>query len=238
ADLLPPELGRRLAGAARPEEVSRTAGRRVAGRAATGLRITPRDPATTISRIEIWADRATGLPLRAEVTPRGTDQPVLRTAFLDLDLRAPVPPPTFTPPLGSNVSVVTAPDIAGRLDELAPYLLPDTLAGLPRRVRLAGVAADAGTATYGDGYALVVVLPLPADLTAQVLRRLEGSPAKDVDVGRPAATVLGIDTPLVNALVVRGGRRGYLIAGTVGRPTLELAARTLLDSPPRRAAGR
>ena len=238
ADLLPPELGRRLAGAARPEEVTRTTDRRIAGRSAAGVRITPSDPVTTIGRIELWADRATGLPLQAEVTPRGADQPVLRTSFLDLSLRVDAPAPTFRPPLGSNASVVNAPDIAGRLDELAPYLLPEILAGLPRRVRIAGVAADAGTATYGDGYAVMAVLPLPADLTAQVLRRLEGTPAKPTDIGRTNATALGIDTPLLNALVVRGGRRGYLITGTVDPTVLADAARALVDAPPRRAPGR
>ncbi|GAC1324056.1 MAG: hypothetical protein NVSMB13_04870 [Mycobacteriales bacterium] len=238
ADLLPPELGRRLAGAAHPEEVSRTGDRRIAGRLATGVRITPGDPVTTIGRIELWADRATGLPLRAEVTPRGADQPVLRTSFLDLRLRSDAPAPTFRPPLGSSASVVNAPDIASRLDELAPYLLPEVLAGLPRRVRIAGIAADAGTATYGDGYALMAVLPLPVDLTAQVLRRLEGTPATPTDIGRTTATALGIDTPLINALVVRAGRRGYLIAGTVAPTVLADAARVLVDAQPHRAPGR
>jgi len=238
ADLLPPELGRRLAGAARPEEVVRIADRRVAGRTASGIRITPADPGTTIGRIELWSDRSSGLPLRVEVTARGTGQPALRTAFLDLDRQPVGVVSPFAPPVDSNVSIVSAPDIAGRLDELAPYLLPDTLAGLPRRVRVDGVATVAGPATYGDGYALVVVLPLPADLTAQVLRRLEGSPAKPVDIGRGTATVLGIDSPLVNAVVVRGGRRGYLIGGTVGPAVLEQVARALVDAPPRRAPGR
>ena len=41
--------------------------RRIAGRDAAGLRVTPTDPQTTVGRVDIWADPTTALPLRVEV---------------------------------------------------------------------------------------------------------------------------------------------------------------------------
>ncbi|HVE62494.1 MAG TPA: hypothetical protein VNB94_01645, partial [Mycobacteriales bacterium] len=91
ADLLPPELSRRMAAAAKAEEVTRIPPRRVAGRAAPGLRITPRSAETTIGRVDIWAEPRTGLPLAVEVTTRTGTRPVIAALFLDLELRRPDP---------------------------------------------------------------------------------------------------------------------------------------------------
>ncbi len=49
------------------DELSRLPARRVAGRSAAGLRLVPADPASTIARVDVWADEASGLPLRVEV---------------------------------------------------------------------------------------------------------------------------------------------------------------------------
>src|SRR5215217_6207956 len=56
ADLLPPELGRRVAAAAGAGEVTRLGARRVAGVHALGLRIVPRSAGTTVARAELWPD--------------------------------------------------------------------------------------------------------------------------------------------------------------------------------------
>src|SRR6266536_3922920 len=77
ADLLPPELGRRLAAAASAGEVRLGRPRRVAGVNALGLRISPRSPATTVGRVDLWADPSSGLPVRVELTARGAGVPIV-----------------------------------------------------------------------------------------------------------------------------------------------------------------
>ena len=94
ADLLPPELGRRLLRLAPDDPVDPAAGpphRRA--RAADGLRLTPSDPDTTIGRVDVWADPVTGLPLRVEVAPRSDPGvPLLVSAMQEVVLRRRTPP--------------------------------------------------------------------------------------------------------------------------------------------------
>jgi hypothetical protein len=69
ADLVPSELGRRLAAAASPDVTARLPPRRIAGVHAAGLRISPRSPTTTLERIDMWADPRSGLAVaRAAAT--------------------------------------------------------------------------------------------------------------------------------------------------------------------------
>src|SRR5689334_12135197 len=72
------------------DPVSALPGRNVAGVAAAGLRLVPADPDTTIGRVDVWADPATGLPVRVEVTARGQQAPILVTEFQQLEQTAPV----------------------------------------------------------------------------------------------------------------------------------------------------
>ena len=67
-DLLPTNLARRLLSQASPDEVSRLPSKRIAGRSAPGLRLRPGAPQSTIDRVDVWADRATGL-LRVPLNP-------------------------------------------------------------------------------------------------------------------------------------------------------------------------
>ncbi|MCU1693215.1 MAG: hypothetical protein JWM64_2306, partial [Frankiales bacterium] len=200
-------------------------GRRVAGHRTAGLRLVP--PAgspTTVERVDLWAEPRTGLPLRVEVTARGLDRPVLVAELLDLSL---APPPlvrvAFAPL--EPAQVLEAPDLAAQMDRFAPYLLPDSLGGQPRRDLVAGLQDTGGVGTYGDGLAVFAVLPLPNDVGRRALRAVDPT---DTD-GRAA-----VSTPLLNAVVLRDGRRVYLLAGTVPAAVLDRAAAQLLaDRPPR-----
>ncbi|MCW2665264.1 MAG: putative sigma regulatory protein MucB/RseB, partial [Frankiales bacterium] len=201
--------------------------RRVAGRGAAGLRLTPADPgSTTVRSVDLWLEPRTGLALRVEVVARGQERPSLTTTLLDLDLS---PPPArrtaFQPPPEASVAGVEAPDVASMIDQFAPYALPDVLAGLPRRERLGGLTG--GVATYGDGFTSMVLLPLPRDIGRRVLRGLDPGDTDD----RAAVT-----TPLVTAGVVRIPNRGgwFLLAGTVPRPLLDTALAAVLADPPAR----
>jgi ABC-2 type transport system ATP-binding protein len=202
ADLLPPLLGRRLAGA---DDVvaSRLPVRRVAGHDAPGVRLAPRRANLTLVRtVDIWADAASGLPLRVEVTGAGRRHPSVTSTVMDLSLRAvPKTRTAFTPPLGSTVRVTSVPDLAAQVDRFAPYLLPARLGGL---VRSDGIRAlrGGGVATYGEGVTSFAVVPLRSDIAGRVIRALD----KAGDGERAQAL-----TPLVAAVVARAGgdaRRG------------------------------
>ncbi|HVE64548.1 MAG TPA: hypothetical protein VNB94_12200, partial [Mycobacteriales bacterium] len=228
ADLLPPELSRRMAAAATAEEVTRIPPRRVAGRAARGVRITPRSTETTIGRVDIWAELRTGLPLAVEVTTRTGTRPVIAALFLDLELRRPDPERVrFVPPLNSDVDITNAIDVAQEVDLFSPFLLPDRL---DQRARRSAVGRGAGT--YGDGFALVAVLTLPERLVRRARRDLDG-PLTPTITG-PWGEASLVETPLLRGMIFPGERGdgvGFAIAGTVTRAVLEKVATALTASP-------
>ncbi len=220
-DLLAPVLGRRLAGT-RDVQVSRLPARRVAGQEADGLRLRPKHPrGTTLSAVDLWVEPRTGLPLRVEVRAVGQAAPVLTSLLLDLDLSRPAAAATaFVPPLTATVSEQRAPDLAALIDRLAPFRLPDHLAGLPRTAPVQGLSGG-GVAAYGQGLGAFVVVPLPYGTGRSLTRKLEA-------LGRR------VSTPLFNGLVVEGDHRHYLIAGTVPAMVLDRAAADLTADPPPR----
>lgn len=223
ADLLAPALGARLA---RSEGVTaqRLPPRRVAGVDAAGLRLLPADPqTTTVERVDLWAEPATGLPLRVELHPVDRDDAALTSLLLDLDLS--VPPLArmrFRPPPGAGVDVVEAPDLAALADRYAPFQLPTTLAGLPRRQRVDDLGDGVGT--YGDGFTALTVVPLEAPTLGGLLRGLQ-----DDDDPPDEAT---FSTALLQGLVARDGDRAYLLVGTVPERVLRSALAQLRASPP------
>lgn len=234
-DLLPAALGRRLAAAAKPDEVGRLGARRVAGRTALGLRITPRDPATTVGRIDLWADAGTGLPLRVEVSGRNA-APTMTTAYLDLTMGRPGDRLTaFLPPADASLNTTTAPDIAAAVDRFADFELPTTLAGLARRERVTGIGGHGGTATYGEGYSLLTLLPLPPNVGSAILDSLQGPPAVQLQIRGAVASA--VTTPLVNAVLLNSDQGFFLLAGSVQLPILERAATQLVEHPPGFRAG-
>ena len=223
-DLLPSQLGRRLVGAD-DVVVSAVEARRVAGRSAAGVRLTPRRPgSTTVAHVDVWAEPRTGLPLRVDVTARGRDEPSVSTSVLDLSLeRPPAVRTAFEPPPYSDVRVTDAPDIAAQIDRFAPFRLPRSLAGLRRSDVVGGLRPDGGLATYGDGLTSFAVLPLPRSIAGRVVRAL----SPDGDRVRGEAR-----TSLVNAVAIRRGSRAYLAAGTVPVPVLDRAIAELFAKPP------
>ena len=233
ADLLAPALGQRLAGT-EDVDVRRLPARRVAGRPADGLRLVPRRPAdTTVAAVDLWAEPETGLPLRVEVRAAGQDEPSLSAVLLDLDLTTPPASRTaFERPRGATVTVGDAPDIAALADRFAPYLLPDELAGLPRRARSA-LSTGGGVGTYGDGFTAMAVVPLPEDLARRAVERIDALSGATGD-GRTAT----LTTPLLTGVVGLGERRrAYLLVGTVPADRLRSALVRLRADPPPRVRG-
>lgn len=221
-DLLAPVLGRRLVAA--PDTVlSRLPERRVAGRSAAGLRLTPHDPtSSTLASVDMWADPETGLPLKVELRAQGQTVPVLTTLLLDADLPAPPAERTrFVVPRGADVTRSEAPDLAAEIDRAVPFLLPDVLAGAARS-DLAGLEQARGVGAYGAGLSSYVVVPLPYDVAARIGARLAPTGGTR------------LSTPLVNGLLGDAGDRSYLLLGTVPQPVLDRALEALVADPPPR----
>ena len=225
ADLLAPALGARLARSAALVVEARPA-RRLAGVDAAGLRLRPADPSsTTVDRVDLWVEPATGVALRVEVHARGEAEAALTSVLLDLDLTAPPASRTqFSPPADARVDVVEAPDLAAAADRFSPYLLPSTLAGLPRRT---DTGDSLGVATYGSGLTALTVVPLRRRTAHRLLHDLEGSATS----WREAQ----ISTALVQGRVVLDRSRAYLLIGTVPQELISTALAELRrDPPPRR----
>jgi hypothetical protein len=219
ADLLPPELGRRVAAAAGAGEVTRLGARRVAGVQAIGLRVTPRSAGTTLARADLWADPGSGLPVRVELTARGQREPIVTSTFLDLALGAPDPDHVrFVAPDDADVDVDDVPDLARAIDRLSPFVLPDQLAGRARRTAVASAAS-----TYGEGFELVAVVALPARFSPRTRDFLDKVPTRAGSWGRASV----IATPLLNGMIFEREGVAYALAGTVTQPMLDRVAADL-----------
>jgi hypothetical protein len=219
ADLLPPELGRRAAAAAGAGEVTRLGARRVAGVHALGLRLVPRSAGTTVARADLWADPTSGLPVRVELTARGQREPIVTSAFLDLELGPPDPATvTFTVPADADVQHNEAPDLARAIDRFSPFVLPDRLDGRARRTEVASAAS-----TYGRGFELVAVVAFPARFSPRTRAFLERAPARAGAWGEASV----IATPLLNGMIFEHQGIAYALAGTVTQPVLDQVAADL-----------
>src|SRR3954454_16496245 len=135
ADLLPPELARRALSGARPAELQRIPARRVAGHVAPGLRLVPSDEQAAIGRVDVYADRASGVPLRVELFARGSSTPVLSSAFLDFTPGRPAASDLrFRSPPDAQVHFDNLVDIAAAADRFASRVPPRSLDGLRSRI--------------------------------------------------------------------------------------------------------
>lgn len=222
-DLLPPDLARRVLAMDRVDSPVALAPRRIAGIAAAGIRLRPTDPATTVGQVDMWADPATGLPLRVEITARGAAKPIIVSRFVNVTLRAP-DTADVTPPDTGSVARVNEPDVAGVIAQFSRFPLPDLLAGYQRQSRIPGLP---GIARYGAGLATFVVLPLPRNIGSSAFDTVSKNGGKAVPVPRGRATQIQI--PLLTVLLdqVGFGRRTFLLAGFVQPAMLQQAATEL-----------
>lgn len=224
-DLTPPELGRRLLSEADPTEVTRLPARTVAGVDAPGLRLVPADPRSTVAAVDVWADAATGVPLRVEVLGTGDDRPEVSTSFLDVDLRTPDPARTdFTPPPGARVERGGGDTLEQLAERVRGRGAPETLVGLPVRPDL---LAASSVGVYGRGVTAVVALPLPRTVFGPLRSQLVGAPGAEV-AGESVSLAVG---PFGLVLVSPGERRpAYLVTGTLTLETLRAAGDELVGS--------
>ncbi|MGI8664933.1 MAG: sigma-E factor regulatory protein RseB domain-containing protein [Jatrophihabitans sp.] len=225
ADLLPPELGRRLLSEATAAEASRIGAARVAGISAPGLRIRPADPVSTIDHIDVWADQSTGLPLRVAVYGK-SGGPAVSSSFLDVSIATPAPASTaFSIPAKATLHTSLSQDLATTIDQLGGSAPPTQLAGIARNALLPAVGS---VGVYGRGVSEFVVVPLPRRVAFSLRRQL--APAVAAAGGSaptssaPSDLVLSVG-PLNLLLSSFDNPSGpWLLIGTVTGDTLAKAA--------------
>jgi hypothetical protein len=227
ADMLPPDLARRLLRSADPRDpVTPIGARRVAGVAAAGLRLAPSDPDSTVGRVDIWADPRTGLPVQVDVGARA-GRTVLTSRFLELRQEAPDAGVLTLP----DATVTTAPDLVEFINEVASAPLPDRLAGRAR----SSTADLVGVGAYGTGLSTFIAVPLPGRLGFRTVRAMSDAGALPVEPSPdvPGTEAYQMGAGLLTLLVVRTAgdrwsRETYLLAGFVREELLRRAAADLL----------
>jgi hypothetical protein len=252
ADLTPPDLARRvLSFAGAKDRITALPARRVAGVAAAGLRLEPSDPQSTVAAVDVWADPDTGLPLRVQITGKGSADPVLVTEFLDVDQTAPQPR-VLVPdvPTDAGLTVASGEEVANAVAQVDAVPLPETLLGRsrldqPDRVQYMTVDGQKvtgyvltglpGIAAYGPGLSSFVVLALPGRVgfdARETARKARGTPVRIP--GAEIAYQLRAD--VLTALIVHAHLPGnesrtYLLAGLVDPAVLVQAATELIGNP-------
>ncbi|MBD8868047.1 LolA-like protein [Nocardioides donggukensis] len=220
ADLLPPEVARRLLTGVTGADVTRLPARRVAGIAAPGLRLEGARERSSIGRVDLWADPESGLPLRVEVSARGSSAPDFSTGFVEITVATPAAAdvePRLTADVERSFDEVL--DIADAVNQYAPIQAPDRAGGLARTS-----AARGAVGVYGDGLTQVIAIPLrdrEADPLREQVRATPGAervPGGDSVAIGPLGVFLGGDD----------GEGGWLVAGTVTGPVLVRAGQDLL----------
>jgi len=227
SDLTPPDLARRLLAATEADPHTALPPRRIAGITAAGVRITPASPNTTVGRVDIWADPASGLPLAVSVTGRGATAPVLTTRFLDVALRTPAEAVLSPPPVAAGIgyTVTDAQDVVQALRSRRPRPLPDVLAGQARSDRT--VVDVPGVAVYGTGLAQFAVLAVPRQVGFDAMHQaVRGG---GVQLQFPDGDGVLIHTPLLSVLAMDAHpvRANYLVAGFVDPALLKQAGAEL-----------
>lgn len=237
ADVLPPELARRLLrSAVAGDSVTSIRARRVAGTTAAGLRLVPSDPATTVKRVDIWADPRTGLPLRVDIAATAQGRPVFSTAFLEVAQRPPPAGALAVPrSAAADFGTTSSRDLAALTEVFEDALPPPALLG---RARITPAPELPGVGWYGTGLGSFVAVSLPGRLGFQWARAARQ--AGGLDVGLPAdvrGDVVEVRSQLLTAIIVRTDdprpfRRSYVLAGLVTPQLLRPAAIELLRGLP------
>jgi len=228
ADLVPPALALRLLSeAGRQARYRVIAPVRVAGRSAAGLRVTSADPASTIGRVDIWADPSSGLPLLVEIFGRGPGRPALKSQFFQVSPWHPdqrVLMPARAP--GTGFTVTRAGNLAGALSNLGLVALPAQLAGQIRQPVQPGFEE---VGVYGGGLSTFVVLGVRGSDGRSLIPDAISAGGTPMSVASGPGVMIG--APLVNAIIFRpaGFFVTFLMAGTVSTDLLGQAATDLAE---------
>jgi hypothetical protein len=223
ADLLPPVLARHALQGIRADELVRLPPARVAGRDTLGLQVVPASVQASIRRVDLWADRATGIVLKV-VVYGAAPTPALTAQFTEF---SPAMPPRadtrFAPAAGVRWTFDTVLDIADAANQYAPFIAPGSLGGLaksPSSRRAVGV--------YGTGVTQLLAVPLRGRDADPLRSQLVHTGARALPVGSllPDAQLLRVG--VLGVMLTGGNRLAWLVSGTVTDQTLQHAARDLV----------
>jgi hypothetical protein len=221
ADLVPPAVAHLLLDDVDPADVRRLPAERVAGIDAPGLRLRPASPQSSIDHLDVWADPASGVPLRVEVVAKGADKPAFTTAFEEFSRATPpAERAVFLPPPGAEFRFDSVLDIADAVNQYAPIISPDEVAGLAKSPQAVGAVG-----IYGSGVTRLLAIPLRGEEAKPLRGQLRITPGvRTVDQG----TLVTIG-PLGVLLTGKCEEGGWLVAGTVTSRTLRQAADDLIS---------
>ncbi|MGO9192021.1 MAG: LolA family protein [Streptosporangiaceae bacterium] len=147
----------------------------VAGQAAYGLVLAPKDARSLVGQVQIDIDGSNGLPLRLQVFARGASSPAFQVGYTAIQFVTPAPADlSFTPPPGSTVTQV---NMAGGSSG-------------------ATGSANSGVSTIGSGWLTVLKLPSSA-LTP-------GNPAPGPSTSSSADSAAVLNALLASATPVHG----------------------------------
>jgi outer membrane lipoprotein-sorting protein len=178
----------------------------VAGRPTYELRLVPRVKDSTVGSATIAIDSATGLPLRVEITPKGSKAPALSLGYTSISFSVPSAS-NFAPLVGTSSVTKTVGGHGGAHHGAAHPGAPAV--DQPSHGHAPAIGAGWGTiATFHT-------------------HSLAGPSAKELDAASSAVTLPGgstarlVTTTLLNALVLPDGT---VLAGFVTPSALEAAA--------------
>ncbi len=222
-DLIAPQLAARLLSQATPEEVSPLPARRVAGRPADGLRLRPGDARSSIAAVDVWADRASGIPVTVEVYAAGATRPGLSTTFLDFNPARPAASDLdFSPPPGARIRSGARPDLVGTLQRFSTGVPPPSLLGYPRQPF---VPFEQGVGIYGQGVTQVALAGLPERRAAELRQQLQIATGATKLAEGISVTVGPVGLLLTDPAVTAG--QSWLVTGTLTPAGLAAAAHEL-----------
>ncbi len=223
ADLLPPALGHRVLEGVNAGDLTSLESRRVAGRTALGLRVTPSSPLTSIDHVDLWADSESAITLRVEVFIADDPVAVFTSEFQEF---SPVRPSagrvSFTPPPGATRSFDDILDIADAANQYADEVPPRTLLGLPLSPK-----SEQAVGIYGSGLTQVMAIPVWDRAAVPLREQLATNPDTRIVDGD---TFLHVG-PLGVLLTDEPDGDGWLVTGTINQAALTRAASELAALP-------
>src|SRR5271167_1931407 len=147
----------------------------VAGQAAYGLVLAPKDARSLVGQVQIDIDGSNGVPLRLQVFARGASSPAFQVGYAAIQFVTPAPADlSFTPPPGSSVTQVNMASVGSG----------------------ATGSANSGVSSIGSGWLTVLELPSSA-LTP-------GSPAPGSSTSSSADGAAVLQALLASATPVHG----------------------------------
>src|SRR5271165_204141 len=144
----------------------------VAGQAAYGLVLAPKDARSLVGQVQIDIDGSNGVPLRLQVFARGASSPAFQVGYTAIQFVAPAPADlSFTPPPGSTVTQVNLAASGGK----------------------ATGNASSGVTAIGSGWLTVLKLPSSA--------LIPSAPAPGSTTGPAGASSAGDSSAVLGALL-------------------------------------